>query len=173
MSLSYKDVDLLLSDAQFLAHQCNCSTRVARGLAAALFAAHPYADTYACRGERRPGTIDVFWPAEGRGVPGVINCNAQRGPGRPRGRADSAEQRLIWFQECLAQISRLEGLQSVAFPHNVGCGLAGGDWGAYERLLVSFAESMPAVDVVVCRLPEPPSSRKRPRGAASSHARAE
>ena len=157
MSLKYKEIDLLLSGAQFLAHQCNCSTRVAKGLAAAVFAVHPRANTYACGEARHPGTIDVFLPEVGS--PGVINCNAQRGPGRPRGEADSVVRRLAWFQECLKHISELEGLESVAFPHSVGCGMAGGNWSEYERLLISFAESMPAVDVVVCKLPKSPRSR--------------
>ena len=38
-------------------------------------------------------------------------------------------------------------LPSIAFPEQIGCGLAGGDWGAYERMLEEFADANPDVRV--------------------------
>ena len=161
MSLRYLDADILGCGAQFVAHQCNASTPTAKGLAAAVFRAQPRANTYARHECRTPGTIDVFLPENGQ--PGIINCNAQRGPGRPQGMMDTAAQRLEWFGRCLEHISALEGLTSVAFPHRVGCGMAGGNWEQYERLLISFASSHPAVDVVVCKLPAASGALSNPR----------
>ena len=34
----------------------------------------------------------------------------------------------------------LPELKSIGFPYGIGCGLAGGDWNKYERLLEGFAE---------------------------------
>jgi len=44
------------------------------------------------------------------------------------------------------------GLESVAFPHSIGCGLAGGDWAAYRAAIERFAVRNPAISVVVVRL---------------------
>ena len=44
-------------------------------------------------------------------------------------------------------------LPSIAFPEQIGCGLAGGDWGAYERMLEEFADANPDVRVYICRRP--------------------
>jgi hypothetical protein len=56
-------------------------------------------------------------------------------------------------------------VNSVAFPHLIGCGLGGGDWKCYERLIAQFAESNPGIQVVIYRLPEPASdSDGKPMG---------
>lgn len=67
--------DLLTVEADLIVHQCNCVTKRAKGLAAALFAAFPEADVYALRkaknkrGKSRPGTVSIH----GR----VVNLYAQ------------------------------------------------------------------------------------------------
>jgi hypothetical protein len=97
----------------------------------------------------RPTTATTTAQAQGFGV---INMFAQLGPGRPKPR-DTVAQREAWFLSCLQEISQLEGLKSIAFPYQVGCGLAGGNWERYERMLTQFADSVaPAVRVVIFRL---------------------
>jgi hypothetical protein len=44
------------------------------------------------------------------------------------------------------------GLRSVAFPHLIGCGLAGGDWAVYERHLKAFAARNVGVRVALYQL---------------------
>ena len=85
---------------------------------------------------------------------------AQYEPGKPsRSGEDSQEMREAWFRRCLGLIGeRIEGLESIAFPWQVGCGLAGGDWKAYEGMIKEFAESHADVKVVVYKLPGAASS---------------
>jgi hypothetical protein len=38
------------------------------------------------------------------------------------------------------------------FPYNVGCGLAGGDWRIYHKLIIDFAEKIKEnADVIIVR----------------------
>lgn len=46
--------------------------------------------------------------------------------------------------EALAQLDA----QSFAFPHLIGCGLAGGDWQQYEAALEAFADEVAAPVVI-------------------------
>ena len=91
---------------------------------------------------------------------------AQYEPGKPsRSGEDSQEMREAWFRRCLGLIGeRIQGLESIAFPWQVGCGLAGGDWKVYEGMIKEFAESHPDVKVVVYKLPGAASSGLRGRG---------
>ena len=40
---------------------------------------------------------------------------------------------------------------SVAFPHEIGCGLAGGNWPKYESMIKTFATQCPDIRVSICR----------------------
>ena len=55
-----------------------------------------------------------------------------------------------WFQECLDAIGKLN-LKSVAFPYEIGCGLAGGKWACYDNMLQKFACENPETEVFICR----------------------
>ena len=78
--------DMLSCDADYIAHQCNCTTRGAKGLARAMFSRFPYADTYRRGARRVAGACDVW----GDGSPHrrfVLNLYGQHGVGKgvPRG----------------------------------------------------------------------------------------
>ena len=137
--------DVLEADVTYVAHQCNCTSRGAAGLAREVFRRRPDANTYAI--DRKVGTVDAFPPT--CNSPGILNCNAQLSPGYPKGE-DSAAQRLVWFRQCLSAISAMDDIRSIAFPHFIGCGLAGGDWGEYCRELSEFATRIPSTRVLVC-----------------------
>ena len=47
---------------------------------------------------------------------------------------DTSMNRQLWFKQCLDEIDKLE-LDEIAIPYLIGCGLAGGNWGKYEKLL--------------------------------------
>jgi uracil-DNA glycosylase len=80
---------------------------------------------------------------------------AQRNPGGPK-KGDTKEDRLRWFEDCLKKIGAIKNLRSIAFPENIGCGLAKGDWKMYKRRLEYFASENPMVDVyIVSQNPDP------------------
>lgn len=134
--------------------QCNCVTTRGAHLSAAMFERFPHADVYAGRRARSvPGTIVVRGDAKEDGERLVVNLFGQYYPGRSRFDNDSADKRRVWFQTCLAQVAGIPGLTSVAFPHGIGCGAAGGHWPEYHRMLAAFAATVPHVRVVLYKLP--------------------
>lgn len=134
----------LLEDSQetVLAHQANCESRGARGLAAVVFKKWPNANIYAKRkAHSTPGGIE----ARDCGDRVVVGLFAQRSPGGARAGDgdDSAPARLRWFEESLDGLGALmaaRGAAAVAMPFNVGCGLAGGKWADYRARVDAFAE---------------------------------
>ena len=128
------DGDLLSGDYQYIAHQCYATSyNKAAGLAKTIFNKWPYANCYN-NTYKTLGTIQVAY-----GVQNVINMFAQFYPGKPRAN-DDVIRRLSAFRACLNKISQLQDIKQVAFPYKIGCGLAGGNWADYERLLCKFAE---------------------------------
>ena len=159
--------DLLRASEAVVAHQCNCVSFGARGVAKAIFAKWPEANAYARRrgaAASEPGTLDVARLAARASPPGgasagrprgVVGLFAQRSPGPPKASGDdSAPRRLAWFQACLEALAAelrpspggLTGAltgggggPSVAMPYLIGCGLAGGHWPAYRAVLEKWA----------------------------------
>lgn len=169
--------DLLACGADLIVQQCNAVTRRAHGLAASIAERFPYADIYA----QRPGfSANTAAKASAVGVavlcrppagssdsePIVACLIAQVAPGKPGGWArqyklrpedDTAEKREEYFATALddlaTEIRRSEGkIKSVAFPHGIGCGLAGGSWSRYEAMIDRFARSLRGVKVKICKL---------------------
>lgn len=131
-------------------HQCNClSHGPAKGLAAAVFARFPDADVYSKRaqgqrGPDKPGTISQH----GR----IVNLYGQWFPGVANSRLDNAEQRLKWFKQGLVELAsklRSETTLCIAFPENIGCGLAGGSWPLYKAEIRQWAEQHPNWQCVI------------------------
>jgi O-acetyl-ADP-ribose deacetylase (regulator of RNase III) len=136
-------------DAQYIAHQCNCLSRTASGLAENLFKAFPWADIYS---ERTPdykpenGKMagDIVICGDGDVFRYVINMMGQVYPGRPKfpeSKLDGYSAREKHFKACLAKISRIKGLKSIAFPDHIGCGLAGGNWDNYLNMIYLLDET--------------------------------
>lgn len=135
--------DILSGDYETIVHQCNCVTSAGCGLYSAIAKVYPQADIYPLRTEpSRPGEIVVTKP--------VIGIMAQYYPGWPNRTNDRRSRRLRWFKKCLDKIAALE-LDSVAFPHGIGCGLARGNWDDYERCISEFSDANPKVDVYVVK----------------------
>ena len=143
-----------MGGVQYVAHQCNCLTRRSAGFAHEVFDRFPEANIYAERPDRdyrppphlMPGNIVV----RGR----VINMLAQYFPGVPRypdSALDGRAARLRYFAECLVKVSRLPGIESVAFPWRIGCNMAGGDWDAYRRTIDAFADLSPGIGVFLVK----------------------
>lgn len=169
--------DLLECDAQVLAQQCNCITRHSHGLSAAIakrLGVNPYASR---TGQSRnvadpessavPGTVSLHCTADGRFVACLY---AQWAPGTTRKRYPSYERaaaergihedagaRQAWFAQCLEVLGQevdQRGLTSVAFPHQIGCALAGGSWSVYREMLEAWAAARPHLSVRIVKLAE-------------------
>ena len=61
---------------------------------------------------------------------------------------DTKVNRLRWFKEGLAKLGA-EGLRRVAFPHEIGCALAGGDWKQYEAAIAAYGAANPEVEILI------------------------
>lgn len=152
---------LLEADTKYIAHQCNCVTSHSAGIAKAIFDKYPWANTYknrrikndSCRkgmynynnkvvGQSDQGTIDIL--GNGKDLRYVINMYIQRKPGKPDGYStlDQNKDRLAWLKTCLNKVSKIENIESVAFPEGMGCRLAGGDWQSVLPILEEFAEKI-------------------------------
>lgn len=158
MKLEIAHGSLLDSEAQYIAHQCNCVTTRGAHLSRDIFSRYPYADIYSCRtktdwrnSEDKPGTITV----KGNGVDQryVINMFGQIFPGKPKfpdSKIDGYEARRINFRKCLIAILKIQNLNSIAFPWKIGCGLAGGDWDIYYKMIEGFS-SYVSGKVIICK----------------------
>lgn len=139
--------NILDAKEKYIAHQCNAVSNQAGGLAHYIFKKFPYADIYKGRpfpykasGINFPGHCVI----KGDGLKDrfVINIIAQYYPGTPRpggNLLDGPHVREGYFNRCLFEISRMENIDSIAFPLNIGCGMAGGDWEKYNRMIQAFA----------------------------------
>jgi len=156
-----KTGDMFDATEQYILQQCNCMTLNGKGLAAAISQRYPYADVY---GQRRrepgtryavledrpiPGTVEI---CDGNG-PSVICLYGQYRPGKatyanryPEDFPDRTAERQVYFNEGLKALIEhfVETGESptIAVPHGIGCGLAGGDWRVYQMLLENFAEKL-------------------------------
>lgn len=55
---------------------------------------------------------------------------------------DNKTEREAWFQLCLSKLAlRIAKLKckNITFPYLIGCGLAGGDWSKYEKMITQWA----------------------------------
>lgn len=145
--------DLLDAEEQYIAHQCNCVTPKASGLALYLYNKFPYSNVYLRRGidnhHDKPGTIQVSGNGEDKRY--VINMFSQYYPGGAWDdfKNDTYSLREEYFKKCLNEISQLPNINSVAFPYKIGCGLAGGNWDNYLNMIKDFADKNLQVEVVI------------------------
>jgi len=147
--------DLLTTDIQYIAHQCNCISKRSAHLSKSMFEEFPYADVYTGRSmPDKLGTITV----RGDGIDDryVINMFGQFYPGRvkyPKGSKDNSNIRINAFKSCLEEVENIPGLFEIAFPYKIGCGAAGGNWAIYNKMLEDFSERVfPFVDVCIVKL---------------------
>ncbi|KAK9845017.1 hypothetical protein WJX74_009683 [Apatococcus lobatus] len=148
--------------ADVIAHQCNCVTLGGRGLYTALVAKYPYCDVYSKRRDSpsrpRLGSLEICEP-EDETLPNIACLYSQLGPGKPgqaskkygiKASADTAAKRLDFFNmslTALAEAASARQWKHIAFPYNIGCGLAGGNWAQYSAALETFAAKLPAARV--------------------------
>lgn len=162
--------DLLEAKTEYIVQQ-NCCTAVrAHGLSKAIATKWPEINPYKdrkvyknnwCVAEDRPepGSIHVYEFEESDSLKGVICAFAQVSHSKPGTyddplglvKNDSAKDRKQYFAECLEGILELKP-KSVGFPYKIGCGLAGGHWPSYEKIIKDWSEKNPSIDVVVYQI---------------------
>jgi hypothetical protein len=148
--LKIVEADLIHAKEEYICQQTNCISVYAHGLAETIrikLGIDPYSHRKPLFNRNHavpedcdiPGTIKIF----SNGGVKVICMFAQYGMGKPYKYGnrveDSFEKRLLWFKTCLFEISKLKP-KSLAFPYNIGCGLAGGNWEDYLATLRYFSE---------------------------------
>ncbi len=164
-SLLNQKGDILTGSYPIIVHQCNTTTSYARGLAQFVFDRYPYANVYdpqlalanGCL-QRVPGKIHIAKPIKTGKI--VINLFGQKYKGQPgkycpENDIETAQDREDYFYDGLLDIIRnrdqLHGDNinlTIAFPHGIGCGMAGGNWNKYMDMIRNFAMQLQPGDVV-------------------------
>jgi hypothetical protein len=73
-------------------------------------------------------------------------------PGSPIYSNDTAEKRVNYFKSGLEKITWIKNVKCLAFPYFIGCGLAGGDWKVYSKILEEFSENNKNIEVVLYKI---------------------
>lgn len=147
-----KKGDLLDATESYICQQCNCVTIKSHGLSKSISDKYSYGDPYKNRSKKTanttsqpdtPGTIvKLQHPKEPNNHHIILCFMAQWGPSKPNRYKhyysstyeDNYENRKKWFKECLDILDKTKyGL--VAMPYGIGCGLAGGIWNEYKKML--------------------------------------
>lgn len=165
MPYKYVRGDLLEATTEYIVQQNNCTGIKAAGLSESISKKWPGINIYSERrkgkgntcvkeDESGPGTIFLyeFEDTKDDELKGVICAFAQVTPGKQNPEQnDSAKERQQYFLECLEQILLLEP-KSVGFPYKIGCGLAGGNWLIYEKMIQDWSKRNPEIDVVIYQM---------------------
>ena len=138
-NLKIVEGDLTEAKEKYIAHQCNCQSNNAKGIAKTIFDKFPFSNIYSERekyGANEPGKIIIC--GNGKNERYVINMMGQISPGKPKF-PETFDKRIDFFKQCLDEIAKIKNLTSIAFPYNIGCGLAKGNWPIYQKMLEEFA----------------------------------
>lgn len=130
--------DILCANTSYICHQVNCRNIMGAGVAKSIYTKYPEVKTEYhrfCSLAKSPydllGQAQIV-PIEQAGI-SVINLFGQLNYGRKSGVIYTDYQAM---KNALRKINRLCAGKSVAFPHGIGCGLAGGDWGTVEKIII-------------------------------------
>jgi hypothetical protein len=155
----------LLEFTPHLAHQVKADPRKKPGgLAKELTKVHTFADLHneGAEGPQddRLGTARIDTePSDPKGPQGqkaattIVSIYGQRYGGKPGGERDSSAAREEYFKNGLDDIKRqVPDLESIAFPEKIGCGIGGGHWRTYQKMICEFARDMPGCTVYIVSL---------------------
>lgn len=135
-----------------IVQQNNCVTIKTHGLSENIAKKWSYANPYACRKQRDrklhnlkdiPGTIKVCTSQLDSSLPTVLCLFAQYLPGKSgawthvygEDYKDTPRDRLGYFARCLKEIES-KGFTEISIPYHIGCGMAGGKWLDYKKMIV-------------------------------------
>jgi hypothetical protein len=153
--IKYKNI--IYAEEKYIMQQCNCLTITSHGLSKTLADYFPHGDAYKGRrpmGRRNcaikedrqePGSVGIIEGDDN--LPQIICLYTQFRPGKttskysyPTDYPDQDNDRLRYFVEgldCLLDYFEDECVK-IAVPYKIGCGLAGGNWEIYLKLLTDF-----------------------------------
>lgn len=170
MSYSIVSGNLLEATTEYIVQQNCCTALKAQGLSAAIATqwpeANPYKDRRRYKGNwsvladrPKPGSILVYEFDSSSHMKGIICAFAQVCHGKPEAYKDplslnipdTATDRQAYFTECLEAIATLQP-NSIGFPYKIGCGLAGGSWLQYERILKQWSARYPSIHIVLYKM---------------------
>jgi O-acetyl-ADP-ribose deacetylase (regulator of RNase III) len=140
MSLVVVKGDLLQSDCHVIAHQANCFSSMEAGIAKQIKQIYPEAyqadRDFPYPPEERLGKISVAKVDTNRYVVNLYGQYHYDGPG-PKTDYAALEKALIEMFDY-----DYEGINNPKFgvPFNIGCGLAGGNWGIVSEILDRVSE---------------------------------
>jgi O-acetyl-ADP-ribose deacetylase (regulator of RNase III) len=168
--MEIKEGNILTATEDYIVQQTCCTACRAHGLSEAIAAQFPHGNPYkirkpvaprknfACLEDRgKPGTCLIL----GDGTPEkrwVACLMGQVAMGKPGvydsvGLPDSREDRERYFQAALEDLaSRIPEKSSLAFPWKIGCGLAGGNWCVYQKILETWCSRNPGFRVTLYQL---------------------
>lgn len=149
--------DLLKTKRKYIAQQCNCITCHPHGLSKDIAIEFPYGDLYKTRRKLsnntsvesdrdEPGTIKIL-DSNDYNKPKIICIFGQWVPGKINGqwfdkyplyksKKETEDLRLEWFTSAIGEIEKqVDSDHEIAVPYKIGCGLAGGDWKKYKKIL--------------------------------------
>ena len=147
---------LQITNVDAICHQVNCLTVKSHGLSRQIAEKYPWADIYSFRtplGRRNlatvetrgnPGTLKIFELGTSPSVVCLLSqwdfgkCGQSHRQIPPY--KDTEEDRLLWFEQCLHKLGQTP-LNTIAFPFKIGCGLAGGHWNTYCKLIMTFVKT--------------------------------
>ncbi len=150
------DGDLLTTDTDVIAHQCNVVSKGCAGLAGAIFTRHPEVNTYGENPQPLRYTTALLYPVEGATYKAVGNLYTQFNTGPPTWGLDSTRMRMFAFKQALMQLEILmvgHNFSRIAFPRFYGSDLAGGNWPDYRDAIEAFAQFYPRLEVKIIGLP--------------------
>lgn len=153
--------DLLNCKESIMCQQCNCLTMKSHGLSEQVSKKYPWADVYGrrkiktrnCTSEPSfPGTIQIDTDPNSENNFKIVHMFGQILPGKPnsfmksyqsvidntkflKDLKDGPIERVEYFKKCLESLDSLELKEPVAMPYQIGCGLAGGSWEIYKKML--------------------------------------
>lgn len=156
----YKVGDLVNDQLiQVFCHQTNCFKTMGAGIAKQI--AETYPDVARRDSEYHDDQLSKYKTNEhmlGTILPNIlpdkricINMYAQYGLGRfntSNIHIDSRPNREKYFKRALREISvflndpSCKAIKCVGFPKYIGCGIAGGNWGIYEKMIEDFSKTI-------------------------------
>lgn len=142
----------LLADGAYniICHQTNCMGIMGAGLAKKIADKYPVVQSRNkdwCR-KNVLGTILPVWLENDKYC---VNIYGQYSYGR-KGRYTDYEALRAALNNFAKRVNSMPADYKIAFPHKIGCGLAGGDWNVVRPMLVAFANKVKQ-DVYIVKYP--------------------
>ena len=156
--------DIFKTECNYICHQCNCIAVKPHGLSFKIrseLGVCPYSSRTNTEGRHnlaikadRPdlGSISII-QSPIKNVK-VVCMFGQYSYGKPGShfyyaRNETFESRERAFSDCLKEMERIPKDAVIAFPYKIGCGLAGGNFDRYYKMIERFAEGRKGNVIVV------------------------